>query len=301
MRRAASAALLFFSVTAAADPREAIARGKYLLRSGDCRLAIKVLQGAIPDAVALRRHDRDAALADIHFHTAIAFSDCGLPDNARAALREYLRFEPDEARDISRLSNDFVALLEETRQIVSALPTDAFERFYPGYNEFARFQEPPGRLASWAASPAFQLFGTPEEKNRWPRLTNDIERSAFVQKFWEHRDRRLLQNRIAFADNTFLEEDETPGSLTDRGRVFVLLGPPARVTHTVIGGRETGAWTERWVYDRSQLRAAIPALEVEFRFVTQSGYGEGVMEKDFMALKALAEAKKSFDGRPRPE
>ena len=302
MGRAASAALFFFVLPLRADdPAEAIARGRYLLQSGDCKLAVRVLQDAVPDAVGLRGDARDKALAEIHFHTAVAFSDCGLPDNARTAIREFLRFEPRPTRDISRYSTDFIALLEETQQLVDELPTDAFERFYPGYNEFARFQDDVQRPASWIETPAFVLLATEEERNRWPRMTNDVERSAFIQRFWEHRDRVLVQNRIAFADHAFPGTDEKPGSLTDRGRVFVFLGPPARVNHAVVPGRRAGASVERWVYLRSQLPAAIPALEVEFRFVTQPGYGEGVMEKDFMPLKALAEAKKVFDGRPRPE
>ena len=62
-----------------------------------------------------------------------------------------------------------------------------------------------------------------------------MARSEFVEKFWASRDptpgtpenesRKEFERRVAFADDRF-GQGEVYGSMTDRGMVFVLLGPP---------------------------------------------------------------------------
>jgi GWxTD domain-containing protein len=76
---------------------------------------------------------------------------------------------------------------------------------------------------------------TPEERREFSRLPDSISRSEFITHFWKSRDpkpetpenefREELEKRTAFADAKFAQ-DETRGSLTDRGMVFILLGPP---------------------------------------------------------------------------
>jgi len=65
-----------------------------------------------------------------------------------------------------------------------------------------------------------------------------VSRSEFVTNFWKVRDprpetpenefREEFEWRVAYAD-AHLSEDETRGSLTDRGAVFLLVGPPTYV------------------------------------------------------------------------
>src|SRR5262249_11859752 len=60
-------------------------------------------------------------------------------------------------------------------------------------------------------------------------------RSEFIANFWKSRDpkpetpenefREEFEKRVAFSDARFTQ-DETRGSLTDRGMVFILVGPP---------------------------------------------------------------------------
>jgi GWxTD domain-containing protein len=77
---------------------------------------------------------------------------------------------------------------------------------------------------------------TPEERVTWNSLTSGAERTDFIDKFWERRNpkpgsndntyRTSFERRVAFADSRFIDSEKQRGSLTDRGMVFVLLGPP---------------------------------------------------------------------------
>src|SRR5262249_35556998 len=72
------------------------------------------------------------------------------------------------------------------------------------------------------------------------RLSDPVGRSEFITAFWKARDPRPeteeneardeFERRVAFADSRFAQ-DETRGSLTDRGMVFILLGPPTWIGH----------------------------------------------------------------------
>ncbi len=86
---------------------------------------------------------------------------------------------------------------------------------------------------------------TSEERRTFTQMFNPVSRSEFVIAFWKARDprpeteenefREEFERRVAFADSHFTD-DEIRGSLTDRGMVFLLLGPP-----TYIGRRPIGA------------------------------------------------------------
>jgi GWxTD domain-containing protein len=67
-------------------------------------------------------------------------------------------------------------------------------------------------------------------------LSDPNARVGFVESFWDSRAtlpgsdgrsfREEFERRVAFADVYLAHDPETRGSLTDRGMVFVLLGPP---------------------------------------------------------------------------
>jgi GWxTD domain-containing protein len=96
----------------------------------------------------------------------------------------------------------------------------------------AMTNEPPNE--DWNEGPVRVLL-TGDEKRGWMSLSDPVSRSEFVTKFWTTRDpkpetpenefRQEFQRRVAFADKYF-PQDEVRGSLTDRGMVFLLLGPP---------------------------------------------------------------------------
>jgi GWxTD domain-containing protein len=93
-----------------------------------------------------------------------------------------------------------------------------------------------------ASAPAADLVGgplrwlmLPEELRHARRLTTSREALDFLEAFWSRRNpdpsqpvndcARLFHERVEAADHLYAEEDRR-GSLTDRGRALILLGPP---------------------------------------------------------------------------
>jgi GWxTD domain-containing protein len=78
---------------------------------------------------------------------------------------------------------------------------------------------------------------TPDEHKIFMQLDNDRDRETFVNIFWNQRDptRGTPENefkdehskRFQYADRFFGFTSPLPGWKTDRGRIYILLGPPA--------------------------------------------------------------------------
>ena len=90
----------------------------------------------------------------------------------------------------------------------------------------------------WAEGPERWLL-LPEERKALKRARKADELEAFVTAFWGRRDRTPEDStnryrneffrRVEAADVLYDDED-VRGSLTDRGRALILMGPPAHVT-----------------------------------------------------------------------
>jgi len=295
------------------SPADALAQGRNKIASGDCQGAIAVLQDGLPGAAALTPDKTRAdALGALHFYSALASSNCNLTTKAKEEIREFLRFHPGRsALDAKKYPREFIALFDEVQRAAgdAAGPT-AFSHHYPDYNGYRQFAKDREPLVRWGASPEFQLLADNVERGKWATLQDDDARARFVENFWSRRNgvRDEITRRIAYTDHLWGDEYYR-GSLSDRGKVFVLLGVPARV-YTKPLTRADGAFIpsrspiaidgilERWVYFKDQLPAAIHTSSVEFRFISQAGYGDHVMQKDFLAMKALAEARKTSSLQP---
>lgn len=150
----------------------------------------------------------------------------------------------------------------------------------------------------WSASAA-AVFLTTDERRTWKRLSSDDEREQFKAEYWRRRDsnsqtpanefQALILARIETADRLFAVA-QTAGSRTERGRVFVLLGPAA--VHRIVSGplesapRREGAlvvlpraaldtreW-HVWVYDREsqpELMKLLGRRDLELSFIVQPG------------------------------
>jgi len=118
---------------------------------------------------------------------------------------------------------------------------------------------------------------TPEELAAFKRLTSDAERETFIEQFWLKRDPTpgTLKNelkeehyrRIAYANERFQASE--PGWKTDRGRVYIIFGPPDEIESHPAGGQ--GAYPhEIWRY------RSIPNVgeNIEMEFVDKSMTGE---------------------------
>jgi len=274
---------------------------------------VRTLHDATPEASSLgSAKERNDALAALHFYSALAFSNCSQPNNARDHLREFFRLHPGHSSlDEARYGRAFVRLFDDVQRTLAT--GELFERFYPGFDEHGEIAGETLPLDIWSTSPAFQLLAGDDEREEWGRLRDDQARAAFVERFWKRRDpdpdtaaneyRGVIARRIAFADRSFGVANELRGAMSDRGRVFVLLGTPARIHRqglqryetTIVAPRVRSPLTgtlERWIYFRPQL-SDVAAQQVEFRFITQLGYGEYVMQRDFWPLKALAQARRA--------
>ncbi len=108
---------------------------------------------------------------------------------------------------------------------------------------------------------------TPEEEQAFKLLGTDEERDAFIEQFWQRRDptpdteenefREEHYRRIQYANEHFAAG--IPGWRTDRGRIYIVWGPPDEIESHPSGGNyqrdssEGGGSTstvpfERWRY-----------------------------------------------------
>lgn len=93
-------------------------------------------------------------------------------------------------------------------------------------------------LAIWAAGPVQWLL-LPEERKEIKQVEKAADTLAFIEVFWQRRDddpddlgnayRDEFMRRVEAADVLYSDEGLL-GSLTDRGRALILLGPPSHVT-----------------------------------------------------------------------
>lgn len=93
---------------------------------------------------------------------------------------------------------------------------------------------PSARYADWASGPVKWLM-TRDDQRAWRTLADDRAAQEFVDLFWARRDptpgtpdnefRAAFEQRVIAADRTYTSEG-TRGSLTEPGRVLILLGPP---------------------------------------------------------------------------
>lgn len=140
----------------------------------------------------------------------------------------------------------------------------------------------------WARGPV-QFIMTAQEQQQWNQIKTDAEAKAFQDLFWAKRDpsagtpaneyRDSFAQAVKYADDHFAE-GRRPGSLTDRGRVLILLGPPSRIERTggtgassatmpgsitSTAGNDQPIATQVWVYDTGKSTALGPqALRITF-------------------------------------
>jgi len=102
-------------------------------------------------------------------------------------------------------------------------------------------------LDGWTAGPVQWLL-LPEERKELKNVETAAEAESFVEAFWRRRDgdagegdnpyRAEFAHRVEAADILYSDEGAR-GSLTDRGRALILLGPP---THVTVSTEPVMAW-----------------------------------------------------------
>lgn len=187
----------------------------------------------------------------------------------------------------------------------------AAELLSAGCRSGGAFAGQPPTARAWAEGPVRWLM-LPDEVRAFRRVRSNPAALAFIEEFWRRRDPTPDSPGNPFAQEFFervqaadlLYDDEgVPGSLTDRGRALVLLGPPSliRVTSKTAasweplegrGRRPHGTRQVRlevWGYQRGDLSERLLALldegrggDLELTFVVEAervrlSAGEGLL------------------------
>lgn len=344
MRASARAALLGLLLGAgaagAATLPELLQKAKEEFRNGSFADVLRTLS-EIEAESGKPGFERDRAALEpiIAFYRGASFASLGKKEEARAQFAIFLKHQPNASLDAGLYSKKVIAALEEARKALQPdPPSDAsFEAAYRAFSPpaGARGAELPG--PDWAEGPVRYVL-SPGERQAYLGRSDPSSRSAFVVDFWAKRDptpetadnetRTEFEKRVAFADSRFTQQ-ETRGSLTDRGMVFVVLGPPTYVGRKPLtvtddpsdsralsigtvneAGNRRGAvsrrdpapsgrtatdaasnWREVWHYRKEKLPPGIPYLQVDFEFVTKRGYGENVLQRDAQTLDTIARAR----------
>lgn len=335
-RKRAACVLLLFLVGGLLAPLRAETLGELF-----ARVKAKVAARAYADGlVALRDLEAEAqkpenegaraALAPAAaFYRGVCLAGIGKTEEAKESFAVFIAANPDKGIDRKAYAPPIVAAFEAARKTRS--DTGSLEQTLPditrAYRASALLAESsvlPG--LDWASGPVKYLLSSAESR-AYSRLSDQVSRAEFVARFWRARDprpdtpenefRREFERRVAFADEN-LSEGSTRGSLTDRGMVFVLMGPPSGVVRRPISNvedtpamlptptRVTGlrsirppsdvptSWRELWRYTRDALPAEVPEQHVDFIFQTRTDYGTNLLQRDGPSLRALEAAK------PRP-
>lgn len=88
------------------------------------------------------------------------------------------------------------------------------------------------------------IIMTDEEQKAFQQLTDEEQRQNFIRNFWLARDptpgtpanefKAEYDRRVAYANEHFTTQSGIPGSQTDRGKMYILYGPPDAIVPRTI-------------------------------------------------------------------
>jgi GWxTD domain-containing protein len=222
-------------VTAQTLP-ELFGRAKEQIKAGSWADAAKTLESLEAEAAKPGNEAAQKQLAGpLAFYRGVCNANLGKTDDAVTSFTAFLKLQPNATIDSAVYSKKAVAAFEKAQKLAAERAPSLAE----SYKEF----QPPADLANrypadqyWGDGPAHWIM-TGAEKTAWAALTEPNARVAFVEEFWKSRSslpgldgrtyRQEFDRRVAFADANLAVDPEQRGSLTDRGMVFILLGPPS--------------------------------------------------------------------------
>jgi GWxTD domain-containing protein len=245
MKRIAILATLGLFLAALAAPARAQSAGELFQKAkaevklGNYADAMKTL-AALDAETAKPGHEAERKQVEpvLNFYRGVCEASLGHKDEAKGYFAAYLGTNPNASIDSAVYSKKAVAAFEDARKEVGGggSPVSSISASYASFHQ-ATPPPPEAPNEEWANGPVRALL-TNDEKRDYSRLSDQVGRSEFITKFWATRDpkpetpenefKQEFERRVAFADAN-LTQDEVRGSLTDRGMVFVLLGPPTYV------------------------------------------------------------------------
>jgi GWxTD domain-containing protein len=140
---------------------------------------------------------------------------------------------------------------------------------------------------------------TGEERKNFLELP-DSERENFKKEFWKRHDpdpdteenefQMEYYNRLESANKLFISEGR-PGFLTDRGRIYILFGPPTdRITYPM-GASSQDQCSEVWYYDNFPVVFVDNHCSGDYRLVTYDLTSLREFNLMYMHELSLAQAK----------
>jgi len=143
---------------------------------------------------------------------------------------------------------------------------------------------------------------TPEEKNAFLHLSTNEEREQFIEQFWQRRNpdpdspentfKEEHYRRIAYANEHYASG--IPGWKSDRGRIYIMWGPPDEIDSHPTGGTyerpssEGGGETSTYPFEDWRYRYLEGMGEnVELEFVDPTSTGEYHLTMDASEKDAL--------------
>jgi len=97
---------------------------------------------------------------------------------------------------------------------------------------------PPERFRKWLDEEVVYII-TSHERDVFLHLQTDKERDMFIEAFWKQRDptpgtprnefREEHYSRLKYASDYYGRSSSVPGWMSDRGRTYIILGPPKTV------------------------------------------------------------------------
>jgi GWxTD domain-containing protein len=150
---------------------------------------------------------------------------------------------------------------------------------------------------------------TREERKIFLELP-DSEKPKFIEEFWKRRDpdpdteenefKIEYFNRIELATKQFASEG-IPGWLTDRGRIYILFGPPTDKITQPMGGDPSTRCGEIWYYGNFPVIFSDPTCTGSYKLVTYDLSGLRDINLMYMHELNLAqgEAQKTFKEEKR--
>lgn len=174
-------------------------------------------------------------------------------------------------------------------------------------------------LAEWSTGPARWLL-LPDEQRALKQLDGRSAAIAFLEEFWARRDPDLSEPGNPFAETFFRRveaadqlygEGGVKGSLTDRGRALILLGPPSRIRifqqpaldpkHSRSPGQRvstTEVSVEEWGYSMREMTDAFraefehdPDRPVSLRFLLDEDRARLIEGEYYLGLAARSAAR----------
>ena len=154
---------------------------------------------------------------------------------------------------------------------------------------------------------------TNEERQAFKKLTTDEERESFIENFWERRNpnpgspenefKEEYYRRIAYTNEHYASG--IPGWKTDRGRIYIMYGPPDEIDQHPSGGTyerpasegggETSTYPfEDWTYNyiegignNVQLEFVDPSMSGEFHLTMDPGEKDALLHVPGAGLTLL--------------